>query len=128
MLLERGPLGMWRRALELVCDRSEARGDLVLPSVDHGRVEPGPGPGPGAVAVPVARGAPAKPHLDHYEKTEDTCRKKETSITRGIKCARCWLVVERCLCAKVTPLRTVTRPWRFLIYMSREDYLNGGNR
>ena len=48
-------------------------------------------------------------------------------MARGIKCGRCWILVERCLCAKVTPLRTVTRPWRFLIYMSREDYLNGGN-
>ena len=31
VLLERGPLGLWRRALELVCDRSEARGGLVAP-------------------------------------------------------------------------------------------------
>ena len=53
--------------------------------------------------------------------------KKESSVARGIKCGRCWILVERCLCTKVTPLRTVTRPWRFLIYMSREDYLNGGN-
>ena len=37
-LLERGPVEIWRRCLELVCDLSEARGELVLPKADHGRV------------------------------------------------------------------------------------------
>ena len=37
-LLARGPAADWRRALELICELSEARGQLVLPAADHGRV------------------------------------------------------------------------------------------
>jgi hypothetical protein len=37
-LLARGPVRDWRRVLELVCDLSEKRGELVCPSIDHGRV------------------------------------------------------------------------------------------
>ena len=37
-LLARGPAADWRRALELICKLSEAKGRLVLPDADHGRV------------------------------------------------------------------------------------------
>ena len=37
-LLARGPAADWRRALELICELSEAKGQLVLPAADHGRV------------------------------------------------------------------------------------------
>ena len=37
-LLARGPAADWRRALELICELSEAKGRLVLPAADHGRV------------------------------------------------------------------------------------------
>ena len=37
-LLARGPVADWRKALELICELSEARGQLVLPAADHGRV------------------------------------------------------------------------------------------
>ena len=37
-LLARGPVADWRKALELICELSEAKGRLVLPAADHGRV------------------------------------------------------------------------------------------
>jgi len=37
-LLARGPVTEWRKALELICELSEAKGQLVLPAADHGRV------------------------------------------------------------------------------------------
>ena len=37
-LLARGPAADWRKALELICELSEANGQLVLPAADHGRV------------------------------------------------------------------------------------------
>ena len=37
-LLARGPVADWRKALELICELSEAKGQLVLPAADHGRV------------------------------------------------------------------------------------------
>ena len=37
-LLARGPAADWRKALELICELSEAKGRLVLPAADHGRV------------------------------------------------------------------------------------------
>ena len=37
-LLVRGPVADWRKALELICELSEAKGRLVLPAADHGRV------------------------------------------------------------------------------------------
>ena len=37
-LLARGPVADWRKALVLICELSEAKGQLVLPAADHGRV------------------------------------------------------------------------------------------
>lgn len=42
------------------------------------------------------------------------------------KCPTCWLVHEHCICAKLKPLKFL-RNWRFIIYMSREDFMNGGD-
>eukprot|EP00746_Dinoflagellata_sp_MGD_P027315 gnl/MRDRNA2_/MRDRNA2_164440_c0_seq1.p1 gnl/MRDRNA2_/MRDRNA2_164440_c0~~gnl/MRDRNA2_/MRDRNA2_164440_c0_seq1.p1 ORF type:complete len:265 (-),score=35.64 gnl/MRDRNA2_/MRDRNA2_164440_c0_seq1:93-887(-) len=53
-------------------------------------------------------------------------RSKDAQVERGIKCGLCWQLKRRCFCARVQPLRFHLR-CRFLVYMSREDYLCGGD-
>ena len=54
-------------------------------------------------------------------------RKKERCVASGTKCGRCWLRPRRCLCSKVQLPVALSRPVRFIVYMSREDYLSGGD-
>ena len=54
-------------------------------------------------------------------------RKKQRCVASGTKCGRCWLRPRRCLCSKVQLPVALSRPLRFIVYMSREDYLSGGD-
>ena len=60
------------------------------------------------------------------EHTAAILQKKQQSVATGVKCGTCWLRRAFCICdaAKAVPLG---QNIRFLVYMSREDYLSGGD-
>ena len=78
-------------------------------------------------APPSAQGGRAQGRARFEQQTAAILQKKQQSVATGVKCGTCWLRRAFCICdaAKAVPFGLPNI--RFLVYMSREDWLSGGD-